>query len=277
MMQAHFFRTLLFLTFTALFGACGDDDSNADGGADGSTDATVDTSQDGDLPDAPPVDAVVGDARVDASDDAAPSDAATDANPEDGGSVDAAPSDADVDTGELDSGMDAAADASADSSMDATPDDASIDSGGTLDSGMDAAPDAFDPTCGCPAGQYCDFSGFFCDGTTRCLDIPSRPCDGAGSPICGCDGRLYPNQCTARMSGVDVHADPSFCTDDPLEDCEYEPVAPDPPGACPDMLRGYFWTGAGCEPLFGCRCRGEGCDELFVTRELCLEIHADCT
>ena len=58
---------------------------------------------------------------------------------------------------------------------------------------------------GCDA--RCD-NGFVVDGDgcaiCRCREVPPCECQPADNPVCGVDGRTYPNPCEARCAGVEI-------------------------------------------------------------------------
>ena len=82
----------------------------------------------------------------------------------------------------------------------------------------DAMPDAMDAggegaTCGtlgaapCGADFYCNFAMDDCGATDRPGVCERRPetCDGSYEPVCGCDGAIHSNVCTAAGAGSDVN------------------------------------------------------------------------
>jgi hypothetical protein len=121
------------------------------------------------------------------------------------------------------------------------------DAGGAIDSGPNPTTDAGPPSariCGgiaglpCARSEFCDY-GATCssiaDGTGVCRALPTA-CTADYTPVCGCDGNTYGNQCAAHVLGVSVLSK----------------------GECPSTDAG---TGEVCGGFAGLRCgRGEFCD-----------------
>jgi hypothetical protein len=64
----------------------------------------------------------------------------------------------------------------------------------------------------CPEGQYCDYPDNLCgaaDGIGVCV-TPLGICDSIYRPVCGCDGTVYSDVCTANAAGLDLAV--SGCT-----------------------------------------------------------------
>lgn len=109
-------------------------------------------------------------------------------------------------------------------------DDAGPDAGGGTDGGggdTDAGPPgvacdrAGTMTCG--AGEYCDYAMGSCgvDETGMCRPRPAT-CMGGATPVCGCNGMTFANECEANMAGTDV-AYPGMCRARMFDDCRVTP------------------------------------------------------
>jgi hypothetical protein len=120
----------------------------------------------------------------------------------------------------------------------------------------------------CRAGEFCDFPlSMQCgiaDGQGVCKARPGK-CADVYDPVCGCDGKIYANACTANVAGVSVtnvsacevghRACGGFagtsCADD--EYCEFAPSnacgAADQTGVCVARPEGCT---AQHDPVCGC-------------------------
>lgn len=82
-------------------------------------------------------------------------------------------------------------------------------------------PDVCAATLLCPAGQYCDVADFTCGTETTagtCLASPEE-CTPTFDPVCGCNGLVYDNECTAAAVGVDISVTQACPTPSAMFDC----------------------------------------------------------
>jgi hypothetical protein len=62
---------------------------------------------------------------------------------------------------------------------------------------------------GCAEDQWCDSPVNECGEDPNPGECKPKPqgCDDIFLPVCGCDGKVYPNECEAQAAGVDVGED----------------------------------------------------------------------
>jgi hypothetical protein len=92
------------------------------------------------------------------------------------------------------------------------------------------------------SNAYCRFRDGVCEGRGIC-ETRARICAQIFAPVCGCDGRTYPNACLAARAGVNVlHR--GACADQPIcgglggVRCPKPLVCVDDPGDSCDPSRG---------------------------------------
>lgn len=107
-------------------------------------------------------------------------------------------------------------------------------------------------TCGtrgsgsCPKGQYCLFAPEAdcgrSDAGGTCTNLPqSTACTTIYAPVCGCDGKTYGNDCSARQAGVSIDHDGA---------CEAPPTA----GTCGGLLGEQCDAGFFCDYPLATQC-----------------------
>lgn len=71
--------------------------------------------------------------------------------------------------------------------------------------GICTATGACGPTQPCSATEYCDYPDELCGAgeSGKCMPRPLG-CDLMYAPVCGCDGQVHGNDCSARAGGTDI-------------------------------------------------------------------------